>query len=356
MRTTAKLFTLCLSMMLFATGCFSFGSSPTTAGPAGVFVSTDRGENWRNISFLPEVDGVKQLIDTSVYRLIQDPVDADSMYWTSRTKGMFFSYDQGRTWQRPDDILNTGFVYDVAVDPTDKCRLFVSNGRNIYRSTDCSRSFESMYKEAGSDRVESLAIDPRNPLIVWAAKRGGEIFRSVDGGISWQVVRRLKTPVRDIFVDPYDSNILYVPTQKNGLVRSIDGGNTWIQLDESLREFPEALELRRFYMFPEREGVMFWVADYGILKSEDRGETWVPFELTNPPGSAKIYALAVNPQNENEIYYTATIGNRSTFYKSVDGGQNWITRRLPSSQVPTYLLVHPENSDLIYLGYTIPSN
>lgn len=356
-RSSFSIFAVFAATLLMGAGCFSFGANTaSTNGPAGVFVSTDRGENWQNISLLPQAQGVSELTDTSVYRLVQDPLDPDSMYWASRTKGMFFTYDKGRTWQRPNDVVNSGPVYDVEIDPTDKCRLFVARANTLYRSTDCSRTFEESFKLNGGDRIESVAIDPTNPLVVWQVTRGGEIFKSIDGGVSWQIVRRLGTNVRDIFVDPYNTNIIYVPTQTQGLARSSDGGNTWIQLDEPLREYPEALQLRRFYMYPSREGVMYWVADYGILKSEDRGETWTPFELTNPPGSAKIYALAVNPQNENELYYTATIGSRSTFYKSVDGGVNWITRRLPSGQVPTYLLVHPEDEQIIYLGYTIPSN
>ena len=43
--------------------------------------------------------------------------------------------------------------------------------------------------------------------------------------------------------------------------------------------------------------------------------------LITPPGSANIYGFAVNPQNENEVYYVGTIGNRSLFYKTVDGGK-----------------------------------
>ena len=77
-------------------------------------------------------------------------------------------------------------------------------------------------------------------------------------------------------------------------------------------------------------------------------------KLITAPGGANIYGFAVNPQNDNEIYYTATIGTRSTFYKTADGGQNWVTKKLPSGQVPTVLRVHPSNPNMLYLGLTIP--
>jgi photosystem II stability/assembly factor-like uncharacterized protein len=60
----------------------------------------------------------------------------------------------------------------------------------------------------------------------------------------------------------------------------------------------------------------------------------------------------VNPQNDNEIYYTATIGDRSTFYKTLDGGKNWITKKLPSGQIPVYLRVHKKNASVLFLGFT----
>jgi hypothetical protein len=76
--------------------------------------------------------------------------------------------------------------------------------------------------------------------------------------------------------------------------------------------------------------------------------------LLTAPGSVQIYGFAVNPKNPNHMYYTATANNRSTFYRTVDGGQNWITKRLPSGQIPTALRVHPEQEDWVYVGFTIP--
>ena len=61
----------------------------------------------------------------------------------------------------------------------------------------------------------------------------------------------------------------------------------------------------------------------------------------------------INPKNEQEIYYTATIQNRSTMYKTVDGGQTWTTKRLPSGQIPTVLHMDSVN-ELLYAGFTIP--
>ncbi len=47
---------------------------------------------------------------------------------------------------------------------------------------------------------------------------------------------------------------------------------------------------------------------------------------------------------------------KSTFYKSSDGGNNWVTRKLPSNTVPVYMSVHPTNSSMIFLGFTLLDN
>jgi photosystem II stability/assembly factor-like uncharacterized protein len=88
------------------------------------------------------------------------------------------------------------------------------------------------------------------------------------------------------------------------------------------------------------------VAKYGLLKTNDGGQTWQAISLITPPASTDIYSVAINPQNNLEIYYATA----STFYKTVDGGQNWITRRLPTGAVATYLYVDPLEPNVIYMG------
>jgi hypothetical protein len=57
------------------------------------------------------------------------------------------------------------------------------------------------------------------------------------------------------------------------------------------------------------------------------------------------------------MYYTGTIlGSknehiRSVFYKTEDGGKNWVTKKMPTDTIPAYLLVHPENNNLIFMSF-----
>ncbi len=340
-------------VLLLGQGCLSVtDKAQETAGPAGVFVSTDGGQNWKAISTLPGADGNKSLSSVSVYRLVEDQHDPNAMYWTSRGSGLFFTYDNGKSWQQSPEPVSSGFIYSLAVHPTDKCTLYTTNGGRIFRSTDCNRSWTEVYRESTGDRVMSIVINPFPPYQIYAAKNGGSVLQSTDGGVSWNVLGFRTSKILDIFASPHEEGVLYIATQEKGLFRSEKSGN-WISLTAGLDQYPGVNEYRRLFIHPTTPGLLFYVSTYGILRSTDGGTSWTPLELIHPPGSARIYGFAVNPKNVQEIYYTATIDPRSTLYKSVDGGQSWITERLPSGQIPTILRIHPENG-WVYLGFTIP--
>jgi photosystem II stability/assembly factor-like uncharacterized protein len=346
-----------LALVFLGAGCVSSSNTSTTSGPAGMFVSTDKGETWKSISLLPTTEGVQQLSGVSVFRLEADPQDASALYWATRANGLFFSYDDGKGWQHAPAPLDTGFVYSIAVHPKDPCTIYATNGNFVYKTIDCSRSWTEVYRELRKDvRVAALTYEYSSPYRVFVSLTNGDILKSADLGMSWQVVKRFKTPMTHIVGDKLQQGVIYAVSRKDGLYRSVDGGTTWTSLKAGLEEYSQALTYRRLVFHPTLPGVLYWISTYGVLVSNDSGTSWEPMNLITPPGSVDIFAFAINPDNDNEMYYTATSNNRSTFYRTNDGGQNWTTQRLPSNQVPTILRVHPKNTNWIYLGFTIPPN
>ena len=165
-----RLLGLCAVCLLFVgQGCVSLsGDKGATSGPAGMFASTNRGESWQPVSSLPKVDGVKSMSGVSVYRMFGDPQDPKAMYWASRGHGLFFTYDNGLTWQQPwSESLKQGFIYSVAVHPKDKCTIYVTTGKLVYKSTDCNRTWAEIHREATDDQVVSVLISPTAPYDVY---------------------------------------------------------------------------------------------------------------------------------------------------------------------------------------------
>jgi photosystem II stability/assembly factor-like uncharacterized protein len=353
-----KPFFIVALFLLVGQGCIGVstgGDGVQTSGPAGMFITTNKGEEWQPIVAYPTADGVQNLSSVSVYKIIPDSHDLQTLYWLSRSNGMFYTTDDGKSWQRVKGPLATGFVYDLAIHPTDPCTMYGTNGTFIYKSEDCARSWEEVYRESRAEvGIRTIEFHKFAPFQIVVGSSNGDLLISNDFGDSWSVSMRLGSAIAEIMADPLQAGRLYMTTQNNGLHRTEDGGHTWVSLAGNLGKYPQALEYSRAMLHPTKSGVLYWVSTYGVLVSEDAGESWNPLSLITPPGSVQIYGFGINPQNDSDIYYTATINGRSTFYRSIDGGQSWITRRLPTGQIPTALHAHGVNDSWVYLGFTIP--
>lgn len=354
----AKFLLLPVAVLLLGASCVSFSgsankSTATTGG--GFYLSTDNGESWKAIATMPTATGVKSLAGVSVYGLVEDPNDPKAMYWLTRDHGLIYSYDDGATWTQSVAPLNTGFVYSIAINPRDNCTIFATNGRQILRTTDCNRTWKEVYREGVTSRsFKSLAINPLPPYELYALSGAGPMLKSLDNGNSWQLAHTFGAGVEKIVFDVNKKGLVFVATQSNGLLRSTDSGKTWENLDTKLKAFPGALQYRRLYIHPFKGGQLYWISKFGIMVSKNGGDDWDAINLITPPGGSPIYSFGVNPKNDNEIYYTSTVGTRSTFYKTTDGGKTWVTRKMPSAQTPSTMRVHPVNNSWIYLGFTIP--
>ncbi|EKE06925.1 MAG: hypothetical protein ACD_18C00235G0004 [uncultured bacterium] len=347
------------SVFLTGASCLNVGDTnkAITSGPAGMFVSTDKGETWSAISAFPTSQGVKNLNGYSVFGLIEDPEDPQGLYWLSREVGLFYSFDSGRSWKQSVSPLNVSLIRSLTINPKDNCDIYATNGRQVFKTLDCVRSWEEVFNEIRpSDSITAVAFDPFHTENIYIGESNGDLLKSTDSGKTWSVINNFGrgTYIRDLSFDTNREGIFFVATLKNGLFRSKDSGETWVNLSSKLAEYPGSLDFRRFLIYPSNAEEIYWISKYGILTSRNSGEDWEPVKLVTPPGSVDIYAFTVSRFNNKEMYYTATIDYKSSFYRSVDGGKTWETRKLPSKQLPTMLFSHPQNDGWLYLGYTIP--
>lgn len=349
---------VCSALLFVGQGCVSLNKSKAqTSGPAGVFVTADKGENWSQLAALPTAEGVLSIDHVSVNRFFLDPQDPNAIYLGTRGTGLFYTYDKGRTWQQPQEpALQSGYIYSVAVHPKDKCVLQVTNGSQIFASKDCARTWKEVYRESRSGlTIQSIRFEPFELYRLLMTESNGDLLESRDGGLSWAIIHRFETNILNIEPDPHQQGVFYVTTRENGIFRSRDGAVTWDSLADNMKEFTGSLKYRGFVLHPERANIIYWLSTYGILMSRNGGNTWEDVGLLTPPGSVNIYAFGVNPQNPNDLYYTATLKDlsRSTFYRSIDGGKNWTTKKLPTGQVPIAMHIHADG-ELVYLGFVVP--
>lgn len=342
MKKLSLIITLIFSL-IFITGCITIGKKQ---GPnAGVLKSFDKGGNWQAKQQLILAEGVGSIAGVNVLNLQFDPQDNNAIYLITENDGLLYTYDGGQNWFQPSQ-LSSGRINGVAVDPKDKCTIYVGYGNRVFKTTDCNRSWLEIYLDTRPQNISAIGVDSGNNAIIYAGTEGGEILKSTNGGNSWATIKRLGSPIRKIVADPSRGSVVYAATLSKGLFKTVDAGATWTDLSEGLKKFSNYSEYYDLVINTGGPDNLFWICHYGIIKTADAGTTWEALNLITPPLSTRIYAFAVNPRNGSELYYATA----STFYKSENAGQTWITKRLPTSAAGGYLLVDPVNPSILYLG------
>ena len=227
-----------------------------------------------------------------------------------------------------------------------------------------SYSFYSNHYGSVSGRVVSLAVDPTDSNIVYAAAAGGGLWKSVDGGSSW-------TPLTDNFprlasgsvaVDPNNPTTIYYGTGELNfnidgypgtgvLYKSTDGGVTWAT--ENLPPGGGLYYTSKITVAPSNSSVVYASGYFDAYRSTDGGQTWTELDLTN----GAVDDIAVDPSNADVVYasYGSGFSGDSTnygIYKSTNGGTTWtwLTNGLPpDSQVTRIsLAIAPGNDKVLY--------
>ncbi|MDF3057264.1 MAG: hypothetical protein K0R17_1479 [Rariglobus sp.] len=131
-----------------------------------------------------------------------------------------------------------GFYYSAAFHPTRDGVLFLGmDVAGVAKSTDHGKTFRMVNKGLVDYAMYSLAVDVKNPDIVYAGTEGG-LHKSTDGGETWKFIpgtakKELRitsergTSVRSVASDPTDSNIVYAASPGGKIYKSTDGAMTW---------------------------------------------------------------------------------------------------------------------------------
>ena len=342
---------LFLSALVIVSGCtIKFGDA-TPLGVAGIFKSFDSGNNWVEKNLFLYSGGTGSIAGVNVIDMIFDPQDNGALYLTTEVDGLLYSYDGGESWMKANG-LGDGRIEAVVVDPENKCVVYATYANTIRKTVDCSRTWSEIYIDTRADKaLTALAVDWFDNLVVYAGNTDGDILKSVDGGGNWRVVGRLGSPIKKMLIDQQDSRVIYVATLNRGLFKTISSGADWLEINDGLKQYSGSFEYKDLIFDPTAPNALLLVAKYGLLKTPDGGSTWEPLTLITPPATTDIFAVAINPADNREIYYATA----STFYKTEDGGQNWITKRLPSGAIPSDMEIDPVNNFILYMSFSNPN-
>ncbi len=317
----------------------------------GFFISKDKGVSWeQRTAVLSASPGIARNFSLDgVSTIALDPSDSQAIYYGTVGQGMLYTYDRGLSWQLAK-TLGTGpaTIKSIAVDPMNTCIIYATIGRKIFKTENCSRSWELIFTENDAKiEVTTVMVDHFNSNNIYATLSRGDIIKSVNGGDSWQTIHRFGKKISRFYVDSSDSRRMYAFVDKLGLQRSDDSANTWQTMNEIFSEYKIGNIVVDLKLFKKHPNLIFIATEQGIIKSTNRGNTWEQLSLLPPPKTrTSIVSIVINPENINEIYYVT----EATFYKSIDGGDNWAPRSLPTTKKAGMLLLDQEKDNILYLG------
>ena len=172
-----------------------------------------------------------------------------------------------------------------------------------------------------SGRLSTLVIDPTDPATMYAGAQSSGVWKTVDGGQSWQPVSDAATlSVAGLALDQSLPSRLYLATRSSGVYRSIDSGTSWTQI--STADLQAVVHAGAFVIHPADPTRLFVASDQGVQRSTDSGATWT-LSLAGGLATALVADPAVPGRLYAAIFHDAN-ENLSGVFRTDDLGANWV--------------------------------
>ncbi len=299
-------------------------------------------------------------------------------------KGAFvLTSDEGRKkWDVRGPHFAGWEMYHMKGSPADPDRLYASQssgwfGQLIQRSDDGGETWEPAGNEFAYEgvpgthqwydgtqhpwefaRVWHLEPSPTDPDTVYAGVEDAALFRSEDGGKTWEEMPGLRNHesgpswqpgagglcLHTILMDPTDPGRMFIAISAAGVFRTDDGGETWRPANKGLRSegIPDPTAevghcVHRIAMHPSRPGVLFMQKHWDVMRSDDAGESWR--EVSGDLPSDFGFPIDVHAHEPDTIYVVPIKSDSEHFppdgklrvYRSRMGGDEWeaLTKGLP---------------------------
>jgi hypothetical protein len=301
-----------------------------------------------------------------VYHLKGSPADPDRV-WAAPSGGWFGqvvqrSEDGGRTWAP----VGNDFTYDGD-----------AGTHQWYDGTPHPWEFA---------RVWHLEPSLRDPDTVYAGVEDAALFRSTDGGGSWQELAGLRGHgsgpqwqpgagglcLHTLLLHPTDEQRMFAAISAAGAFRTDDGGASWLPVNRGLRsgEIPQQEAevghcVHNLAMHPSRPDTLFMQKHWDVMRSDDAGASW--HEVSGDLPSDFGFPIEVHAHEPDTVYVVPILSDsehyppegRLRVYRSRTGGGEWepLTEGLPQEHCYVNVLRDATSVDRlddcgVYVGTT----
>ena len=355
--------TSCCAALLAVAAWFAINVDAQRRQPTNTAVEALKVLQWRSIG--PFRGGRS----TAVAGVASQPM---VFYFGGTGGGVWKTTDGGINWEPVSDgsVFGTGSVGAIGLSDSDTNVVYVgmgespirgnvSHGDGVYKSTDAGKTWKHIGLE-DTRQISRIRVHPKNPDIVYVAAQGHVwgpnadrgIFRSKDGGKTWQKVlfRSDKAGACDLVIDSTNPNVLYAGFWEvyrkpwtlesggpgSGIFKSTDGGDNWTEITRNPglpRGTIGIVGITVSPANPDRVWAIVEAEDGGVFRSDNGGRTWTKTnEQRNLRQRAWYYTrIYADPKNADTVYVLNT-----GFYRSNDGGRTFTGIGVP----------HGDNHDL----------
>jgi len=227
--------------------------------------------------------------------------------------------------------------------------------RPLWKSTDSGTIWAPM-DNLPFALMQTMVVDPTTPTTLYEATADLGVFKSIDGGATWTAANSgiAVTNIQALAIDPIHPQTLYAATapvydpSSNTVYKTVNGANIWTTVDSP----PSSIS--QLAVDAQNSNIV-WEIGSSLRKSTDAGATWNPVTF---PGS--VQSMVLDPRVSGNIFaisnpvfcgFQCGSGQPGYFYRSVDGGADWIQETLPAPSATRLLVDGSTNPSTVYDGF-----
>ena len=273
---------------------------------------------------------------------------------TAGPRDPFASAARGLRLRHIGPAAISGRISDVAVAPDKKTWYVGVASGGLWKTTNAGTTFSPIFDGEGSYSIGAVALDPRNPNVVWvgtgennvlrSVSYGDGVYKSLDGGRSWtNIGLKASEHIGKILIDPRNTDVVYVAAHgplfnsggDRGLYKTTDGGTTWNRIldggewagvaDVAMHPTnPDILIASTWQKVRRQWGYIAGGPQSSLQRSTDGGATWTRVHSGLPSEELGRIGLAISPVDPDVVYaIVEAANNRGGFYRSMDNGISW---------------------------------
>ncbi len=300
-------------------------------------------------------------------------------------KGAFILTADGqrKQWRIDGPFFGGWEIYHLKGSPADPNRLYASQssgwfGQMIQRSDDAGQTWnpvDNQFTYEGTPgahlwydgtphpwefkRIWHLEPSLTDADTVYAGAEDAALFRSSDGGKSWQELPALRSVqgekwapgaggmgLHTILLDPANPQRLFIAISSAGAFRTDDGGQSWKPINKGLHSayIPDPTAevghcVHRIAMHPSRPNTLFMQKHWDVMRSDDAGDSWREVSGNLPTDFG--FPIEVHAHEPETIYVVPIKSDAEHYppdgklrvYRSRTGGNDWeaLTAGLPQA-------------------------